>query len=74
MAVVFGLENLTYFQNISTMAERGAKQPAELLPPGQQKEGSDDETIASNEPINPQQLSRFESELKDEVSSIASQV
>ena len=56
------------------MAERGAEQPAELLPPGQQEEGSDDESVASNEPINPQQLSRFESELKDEMSSIASQV
>ena len=56
------------------MAERGAEQPAELLPPGQQEEGSDDESVASNEPINPLQLSRFESELKDEMSSIASQV
>ena len=56
------------------MTERGAEQPAELLPPGQQEEGSNDESIASNGPINPQQLSRFEGELKDEISSIASQV
>ena len=56
------------------MAENVAEQPAELPLPGQQEEGSDDESVVSNEPDNTHQLSRLENELKDEMSSIARQV
>ena len=56
------------------MAEKEAEQPAELPNPEQQDEGSDNESSISNEPDNTQQLTRLETELKDEMGSIASQV
>ena len=56
------------------MAEKEAEQPAELPNPKQQDEGSDNESSISNEPDNTQQLMRLETELKDEMGSIASQV
>ena len=56
------------------MAEREAEQPAELPNPEQQAEGSDNESSISNEPDNTQELTRLETELKDEMGSIASQV
>ena len=56
------------------MAERDAEQAQELRNPAPQDNVSDNESVSSNEPDNTQQLSRFESELKDEMSSIATQV
>ena len=56
------------------MAERDAEQAQELRNPAPQDDVSDNESVNSNEPDNTQQLSRFESELKDEMSSIATQV
>ena len=56
------------------MAEREAEQPAELPNPEQQDEGSDNESSISKEPDNTQRLTRLETELKDEMGSVASQV
>ena len=56
------------------MAERDAEQAQELRNPAPQDNVSDNESVSSNEPDNTQQLSRFESELKDEMSSTATQV
>lgn len=54
------------------MAEIDPEAPPNLLP--QNDDDSDNESVVSNDPDNIQQFSRFESEMKDEMSSIARQV
>lgn len=54
------------------MAQIDPEAPPNLLP--QNDDDSDNESVVLNEPDNTQQFSRFESEMKDEMSSIARQV
>ena len=54
------------------MAEIDPEAPPNLLP--QNDDDSDNESVVSNDPDNVQQFSHFESEMKDEMSSIAHQV
>ena len=56
------------------MAEREAEQVRDVPNPTPRDENSDNESVSSNEPVNTHSLTRFESELRDEMGSIASQV
>lgn len=56
------------------MAEEEVRQAPILQPIDDDDGGSDNESVGSNEPNNTQQFSRLETELKDEMSSIARQV
>ena len=56
------------------MAEREAEQVRDVPNPTPRDDNSDNESVSSNDPVNTHSLTRFESELRDEMGSIASQV
>ena len=56
------------------MVEREAEQVRDVPNPTPHNDNSDNESVSSNEPVHTQSLTRFESELRDEMGSIQSQV